>query len=327
MPSFWQGKKVLITGGAGMIGSYLTELVVGAGARVTVADNLERGELKFLKAIIKNIRFLKTDLRGLSNCKKATKGQEVVLNLVAKVTGIEYNRTHQKEMFEANMCLQQNVIHAAAHAGVRRFLQVSTACIYPHDAHVPTPESDGARGEPEPTNGGYGWAKRMGERLAEYYTKESDMECVIARPFNAYGPRDNFDDSKSHVIPSLIKKVLDGLDPVPIWGSGNQARVFVHCKDIARAKMLLTEKAPAGEPVNVGHDKMVTIKELFQIICKTLNRYPKPLFDTSMPEGYLKRSACIDKLRAITGFVPEITLEDGIREIAEWYQKTHKCIR
>ncbi|PIQ85994.1 MAG: hypothetical protein COV74_06585 [Candidatus Omnitrophica bacterium CG11_big_fil_rev_8_21_14_0_20_45_26] len=321
---YWKDKKVLITGGVGMIGSYLTELVVQAGAKVSAADNLERGELQFIKPIVKEVQFHKVDLRDAENCKRVVKKQDVVLNLAAKVTGIEYNRTHQKEMFEANMLLQQNMIHAAAHAGVGRFLQVSTACIYPHDALVPTPESEGLRGAPEPTNGGYGWAKRMGERLAEYYTKETDMACVIVRPFNAYGPRDNFDQEKSHVIPALIKKIKDGLDPVPVWGSGDQKRVFVHCRDIARAMMLVTEKAPPADAVNIGHDQMITIKTLFETLCRVLSKHPKPFFDTSMPEGYPERAASVEKLRRITGFVPETSLEDGVREIIEWYERRGK---
>jgi nucleoside-diphosphate-sugar epimerase len=186
--SYWSGKKVLVTGGAGFIGSHLVEQLVEEGARVRVADNLERGRAENLSAVKNDIEFLKLDLRDLDNCRKACEGMEVVFNLAAKVTGIEYNRNHHADMFENNMLLQQNPLHAAAEKGVARFIQVSTACIYPHDAIVPTPESEGTRGEPEPTNAGYGWAKRMGERLAEYYARETGMEIGIVRPFNAYGP-------------------------------------------------------------------------------------------------------------------------------------------
>src|SRR3990172_5145544 len=137
-------------------------------------------------------------------------------------------------MFETNVLLQQRVIHAAAKGGVPKFCQVSTACVYPHDAAIPTPETDGMRGEPEPTNAGYGWAKRMGERLAAFYANETPMRVVVVRPFNAYGPRDHYDVRTSHVIPALIKRVVDGDDPVEVWGSGNQERVFVHAMDVAR---------------------------------------------------------------------------------------------
>ena len=316
MSGFWKNKKVLVTGGAGFIGSYLTELLVAEGARVTVADSLVRGTRGRIASVAKKIRFMKTDLFDYSNCLKACRGQEVVFNLAAKVTGIEYNRFNMADMFDCNMRLQMNVIKAASEMKVKRFLQISTACIYPHDAKVPTPESEGERGAPEPTNEGYGLAKLMGEKLALYYAREKKMHVVIARPFNAYGPRDHYDEGTSHVIPALMKRVLDGHDPVVIWGSGNQSRAFVHARDLARGMMLVTEKAPAATPINIGHDHEVTIKELFAVICKVLGRSPKAFYDTSKPDGYARRSADVTLLRKTTGFVPAVTLEDGIREMA-----------
>ena len=315
-----RNKKVLVTGGAGMIGSHLTELLVQEGARVTVADNFSSGRIENLETIQNQIAIERTDLCDYANCEKVCRGQELVFNLAAKVTGIAYNMTHQREMFEVNMQLQQNVIHAAAQAGVRRLIQVSTACIYPHDAMIPTPESEGTRGEPEPTNQGYGWAKRMGERLAEYYARETDMEAVIVRPFNAYGPRDYFDLDMCHVIPALIHKILAGHNPVEIWGSGNQARSFIHAKDIARGIYLAGEKAPPADPINVGCDEMITIRDLFELICDVLNVRPKAFFDTSRPEGYPKRAADMTKFRAIAGFQTQIPLVEGIAEVATQYK-------
>jgi len=320
--SFWKNRRVLVTGGAGFIGSHLVEFLVEEGARVRVADNLERGNMKNLKAVKNDIETLKTDLRNIQNCRKASKGMEVVYNLAAKVTGIEYNRTHQRDMFENNMLLQQYPLNAAALEGVSRFMQVSTACIYPHDAKVPTPESEGVRGEPEPTNGGYGWAKRMGERLAEHYARETDMEIGIVRPFNAYGPRDYYDTATSHVIPALIKKVMDGMKPVEVWGSGNQRRVFVHAKDFAMGLLLLGEKYAVPDPVNLGHDKDVSIKELLKKIQELTGIHNPPFFNTKMPEGYPNRAADTKKLKKVTGgFVPKISLEEGLTEMIEWYRK------
>lgn len=317
--SFWAGKKVLVTGGAGFVGSYLTELLVAEGAKVTVADNLIRGSRERIATVLNRIDLKQVDLFNPDDCRLVCKGQEVVFNLAAKVTGIEYNRFNMADMFESNMKIQMNVLHAASETDVKRFLQVSTACIYPHDAKVPTPESEGERGSPEPTNEGYGLAKLMGERLAKYYAREKKMGVVIARPFNAYGPRDHFDEATSHVIPAIMKRILDGDDPVVIWGSGNQSRAFVHAKDFARGLMLVTEKAPAATPINIGHDKEVTIKELFQIICKVLGKYPKVKFDTTKPDGYPRRAADTTLLRKYTGFVPSISLEEGIREMHEYF--------
>ncbi len=315
---FWRGKRVLVTGGAGFVGSYLTELLVRRGARVTVADDLSRtdGDASRLAAVRGKVRLLRLDLRRPSACRTACRGQQVVLNLAAKVTGIEYNRFHMAEMFEANMLLQMNVLHAAHACGVRRFLQVSTACIYPHDAKVPTPETEGERGSPEPTNEGYGLAKRMGEKLALYYAAEKAMDVVIARPFNAYGPRDHYDEGSSHVVPALIRRVLEGQDPVVIWGTGRQSRVFVHARDLAMGLLLVAEKAPRGTIVNVGHNREVTIRQLFVMICRVLRRRPKAHYDTSKPDGYPRRAADTRLLRRLTGFVPSVPLERGIREMA-----------
>lgn len=317
--SYWKNKKVLVTGGAGFIGSYLTEYLVHEGAKVTVADNLKRGSKDRIKSVLKDIQLKVLDLANYSDSLKACKNQEVVLNLAAKVTGIEYNRFNMADMFETNMKLQMNALHAASECKIKRFLQISTACIYPNDAKVPTPESEGERSAPEPTNEGYGYAKLMGEKLARYYAREKGMEVLIGRPFNAYGARDHFDEATSHVIPALMKRILDGDDPVTIWGTGNQSRAFVHAKDIARGMMLIAEKAPSGQPINIGHDEQITIKALFQLICKILNRYPKAYFDTSKPDGYAKRGADVTLLKKYTGFVPSIPLQDGIREMADHF--------
>ena len=321
--SYWKNKKVLVTGGAGFIGSYLTELLAAEGAKVTVADDLRRGSLNRIKSVLKHIRISKVDLSHYTNCVKVCKDQMVVMNLAAKVTGIEYNRFHMADMFESNMKLQMNILHAASEfKKVERFLQVSTACIYPHDAKVPTPESEGQRGSPEPTNEGYGLAKLMGEKLAAYYAREKRMHVVIGRPFNAYGPRDHYDEETSHVIPAIMKRVLDGDNPVMIWGSGNQSRAFVHAKDIARGMMLITERAPSSTPVNIGHDKEVTIKQLFYLICKIIGKNPKPFFDTSKPDGYPRRSADVSLLKKLAQFTPSISLEQGIREMVESLRMT-----
>ncbi len=320
--SFWKDKNVLVTGGAGFIGSHLVEFLVDDGACVTVADNLERGRMENLDAVIDKIKFYKLDLRDFGYCNFVCAGQDIVMNLAAKVTGIEYNRTHQCDMFENNMLLQQNVIKAAYEMGVKRFLQVSTACIYPHDAIVPTPEYEGRRGTPEPTNEGYGWAKRMGENLARWYAQETNMEIAMVRPFNAYGCRDYFDEKTSHVIPALIKKVLDGKDPIEVWGSGNQSRVFVHAKDFAMGLKLITEKYAVADPINIGHDVEITIKDLLIKIQQLMGTNFNVFYNTNMPEGYARRSADTAKLKLVTGgFTPQISLEDGLIEMIDWFKK------
>ncbi|UCH33375.1 MAG: NAD-dependent epimerase/dehydratase family protein [Armatimonadota bacterium] len=326
--SFWEGRRTLVTGGAGFIGSHLVEMLVEDGARVRVVDNLERGRLSNLEAVLGDIEFVEGDLRDRDVCLRTTQAMECVINMAAKVTGIEYNRYHHGDMYASNVLINTNTLDAARLNDVVRYCVVSTACIYPHDAIIPTPESEGDRGTPEPTNEGYGWAKRMAEKQGQYYAAEYGMEIAIVRPFNAYGPRDYYDRATSHVIPALIAKVIDGDDPVVVWGSGDQSRVFVHAEDFARGIKLVTEKYPAADPVNVGHDQETTIKELLSKIIELTGKQPRVLYDTSLPEGYRRRAADTTKLRQVTGgFVPQISLEQGLVEMIEWYQSTHAAVR
>jgi GDP-L-fucose synthase len=326
--SYWKGRRTLVTGGAGFIGSHLVEMLVADGARVRVVDNLERGRLSNLEAVLDNVEFIRDDLRDRDACLRATHGMECVINMAAKVTGIEYNRGHHGDMFTANALINTNVLEAARLNDVTRFCAVSTACIYPHDAIVPTPESEGERGTPEPTNEGYGWAKRMAEKQAQYYAAEYGMQIAIVRPFNAYGPRDYYDRETSHVIPALIAKVLDGDDPLVVWGSGDQSRAFVHAEDFARGIQLVTEKYAAADPVNIGHDQETSIKDLLHKILELTGKEPRVFFDTSLPEGYRRRAADTTKLRRVTGgFVPRISLEQGLVEMIEWYQTTQAAYR
>lgn len=318
---FWNKRKVCVTGGAGFVGSYLTEMLVEEGANLTVADSLVRGSLDRIEHVKDQVRLLRVDLATPEGAGEATRGQEVVLNLAAKVTGIEYNRFHHADMFASNMRIAESVIEAAAGNGVGRFLVVSTACVYPHDAIVPTPESDGERGEPEPTNQGYGWAKRMAERLGRYYDAESDMSVGVCRPFNMYGPRDHWEDETSHVIPSLIKRVMNGENPVAVWGSGNQTRAFLHARDGATGMKLIAEKATTSDPINVGHDDEVSIRRLIEMIIEVTGSDASYEFDTSKPDGYPRRGADATLLREVTGWVPATPLEAGLKEMVEEYER------
>ena len=326
--SYWKGKRTLVTGGAGFIGSHLVEMLVEEGARVRVVDNLERGRLSNLEAVLDDVEFIQRDLRERETCLQVTHGMECVINMAAKVTGIEYNRNHHGDMFTSNVLINTNVLDAARLNDVSRFCVVSTACIYPHDAAVPTPETDSDHGTPEPTNEGYGWAKRMAEKQGQYYAAEYGMEIAIVRPFNAYGPRDYYDRETSHVIPALIAKVLDGDDPVVVWGSGEQSRAFVHAADFARGIKLVTETYPAADAVNIGHDEETTIKDLLAEILALTGKSPHVVFDTNLPEGYRRRAADTTKLRRVTGgFVPQISLEQGLVEMVEWYRSTRAAVR
>lgn len=324
--SFWKDKKVLITGGAGFIGSHLTELLVNAGADVRVADNLENGSLENLKACVKKIEFLKVNLNNLSACRKVSKGCEIVMHLAAKVGGVGYNVKHQGTMFTANVILNTNMMEAARLEGIKRYLCVSSACVYPRYCTIPTPEKEGFKDDPEPTNFGYGWSKRIAELQARAYLQEFDMGIVIVRPYNSYGPRDHFQLDKAHVIPALINKVASGTDPLIVWGDGEQTRSFIYVTDIVNGMMLALEKGASGEVYNIGSEEEIKIKDLVSLIVKIFGSSIKVKFDLKHLGGQPRRNADISKAKKMLGFHPEVSLEQGLKETIAWYrQKGEEC--
>ena len=322
--TFWQGRKVLVGGGAGFIGSYLCRMLVEAGATVAVADNLERGRKENLASIWDQIVFHQMDLTSLDNCLRVTQGVNTVFNLAAKACGVEYSQHHHGEMMTYNALLGLNLLEAARQNHVERFLVVSTSCVYPEDAEIPIRE-EAFTGVPEKINEGYALGKIAAEQQAAYFAKEYGMKIVVARPNNAYGAGDVWDGEKSHVIPALIKRVLDGEDPLVAWGSGQQSRAFVHARDIARAFMLLVEHHADPAPINVGHENETTIAEVVRMICDFSERHPRIVFDTSKPEGALRKSLSSARLKKATGgFTPEVSIEKGLREMVEWYTANYQ---
>jgi nucleoside-diphosphate-sugar epimerase len=324
--SFWNSKKVLVAGGAGAIGSHLVELLVDEGASVSVADNLSRGRLENLSRVLDRISFSKVDLRYLDACESVCEGKDVVMDLAAPVFGVEYSICHNGEMLTDVILTGFNVLEAARRKNVKRFLVVSSSCVYPDDAIVPTPEREALRGSPDSSNLGYGWGKRMVELQGQFYAGEYGMEVAIGRPFNGYGAREPLEDVKAHVIPALTRKVLDGNDPVVVWGSGNQTRSFVHYRDLAMGLKLVTENYAVADPVNVGHDRETTIRELIERILALTHRCPRLVFDTTKPEGPVRKSADVTKLGTIMGaYNFQTTLETGLSEMIEYMRRTSDC--
>ena len=318
---FWKDKKVLVTGGAGFIGSFVAEKLVQKNANVMILDNLQNGNLKNLKDVKDKIKFIKGDCRDLVTAKNACQGVDVVFNLAARVGGIEYNRTHQGTMLRDNLMISTTMIEAARKASVERFLVVSSACVYPRNCSIPTRESEGFLNEPEPTNGGYGWAKRMAEKLGIYYAEEFGMKVGIVRPYNCYGSRDHFDPDTSHVIPALIKRVLDGENPVRVWGTGNQTRAFLYVEDLAQGMILAIEKYPTPDPINLGTDKEISIKELVKRIIDLSGLKTKITFDTTKPDGSSRRNSDNTKAKEKIGFEAQISLDEGLRKTIFWYRE------
>ncbi len=266
---------------------------------------------------------MNADLTCQEICEDACKDIDVVMNLAAKVGGIEYNKMHPGSMFQKNNLLATQVLEASRKSGVERYLCVSSACVYPRYCTIPTPESEGFKDVPEPTNLGYGWAKRMAEVMSQCYADEFGMKIAIVRPYNAYGPRDHFNPEKSHVIPALIKRVFDGENPINVWGTGEQTRAFVYVDDLVRGMMIATENYPKADPINLGTDEEITIKELVNLIVKLSGRKPTPdiVFDATKPSGQPRRNSDNKKAKEKIGFETKVTLKEGLAETIKWFAR------
>lgn len=321
---FWAGKRVLVTGGAGFIGSHVVEQLLAHRARVTVPVLNPARAGRFLAPRLSEIQVVTADLRDPAAAERVLRDQEIVMHLAAVVGGIEYNIAHPASIFRDNMLVFMTTIEAARRAGVDRFLVTSSACVYPRHCSIPTPESEGFRDRPEPTNEGYGWAKRMEEFLGESYAREYGMNVCIARPYNCYGPRDNFDKESSHVIPALIRRIwTDRENPLKVWGSGKQSRSFLYVEDFARGLLEVVEKHPKAEALNIGADSETTIAELVETLGKIhqdTNGSPLQfVFDTSKPEGQPRRRCDTRLAEARIGYRARWDLESGLRETVKWY--------
>lgn len=321
--NFWAGKKVLVTGGTGFIGSHVVENLLGKGASVSVIDNLQNGKIKNISYLADKVKFIQGDCTNINDALKACQSNSIVMNLAARVGGIGYNQTHQAQMLRDNLNIATTMIEAARRSGVERFLVVSSACVYPHTCSIPTPESEGFAGEPEPTNGGYGWAKRMAEKLGEYYAKEYAMQVAIVRPYNCYGPRDHFDPNTSHVIPALIKRIFDGENPVSVWGSGKQTRAFLYVEDLAEGMILATERYCRADPINLGTDDEIKIKDLVNLIIKLSGKNISARFDLTKPDGSPRRNSDNRKAKRAINFKAGKSLTEGLTKTIAWYKEQY----
>ncbi len=321
---FYNSKKVLVTGGAGFIGSHLVEMLVQKGAKVTVLVK-PNTNFDFLKGVQVSIKLVEGDLNDRAATEAVMKGQEIVLNLAAaKGGGIANSIAHQASLFRDNMSTFISAIDSARVAGVERFLVVSSACVYPRDAANPTPEEDGFKNAPEPANAGYGWSKRMEEYLGKAYAEEFGMKIAIARPYNAYGPRDDFFAPASHVIPGILKRIFEGENPLVVWGSGKQTRSFLYVEDFARGLLEVCEKYPVADALNLGNSEEISIGDLSKLLIELSGAKTDLVFDSSKPEGQPRRTCDVTKAKEKIGFQSEISLREGLQRTIDWYRNERK---
>ncbi len=310
MTNFWNNKKVLVTGGAGFLGSHLV------------------ARLQKLNAIITIPRSKKNDLRKREVCKQMVQGQDIVIHLAAKVGGIGYNMLHPGEMFFDNILMGAQLMEEARLAGVKKFVALGTICAYPKITPIPFKEKDLWMGYPEETNAPYGLAKKMLLVQSQAYRQQYGFNSIFLLPVNLYGPGDNFDPESSHVIPSLIKKVYEAKinmrKEVTVWGTGKPTREFFYVEDAAEAIILATEKYNKPDPVNIGAGFEISIKQLVKLICKLMDYNGKIIWDKSKPDGQPRRMLDTTKAEKEFGFTAKTDFAFGLEKTIAWYIKYYR---
>lgn len=310
MENFWKDKKILVTGGSGFLGSHVVEVMRSRGVRSGQVFAPRSDEL---------------DLRKLENCEKVVAGQDIVIHLAAKVGGIGFLKERPGEVFYDNAIMGIQMMEAARMAGVKKFVAIGTSCAYPRLTPTPFHEDDFWNGYPEGANAPYGMAKKMLLVQAGSYRAQYGFNAIFLMPTNLYGPRDNFDLASSHVVPALIRKVVEakeaGKHAVEVWGSGQATRDFFYAGDAAEGIVLATEKYNGGEPVNLGSGREVPIRELVEIIADIAGYTGDIKWDASKPDGQPRRVLDISRAKELIGFEPCTPLEDGLKITIQWYQK------
>ena len=263
------------------------------------------------------------DLRDMATCERLVSGMDTVIHLAARVGGIGFNQQYPGTLFYDNAIMGIQLLEAARKANVQKVVVVGTVCAYPKILPVPFKEDDIWLGYPEETNAPYGLAKKMILVQAQAYRKQYGLNTIYLLPVNLYGPRDDFDPASSHVIPALIKKVIDakrrGDASIDAWGTGSASREFCYAKDTARGIVLATELYDGAEPVNLGSGMEITIKDLTETIKRLAGYEGQINWDPTKPDGQPRRCLDVSRAKKEFGFTAEIPFEQGLRETIEWY--------
>lgn len=312
------GKKVLVAGGTGTIGTPLVKMLIERGAEVSVVS---MDSPEYAKMVLGNdVEFTRLDLTLTENCLKATQNKDYVFNLVGIKGSVGIGETKVASYFVPMLRFQTNLMDAAFQSEVSRYMFVSSVCIYPQASeHF---EDNAWNGMPKQNDRIPGLAKRIGEIQGETYLKEYGWDAVrIVRPSNVYGPFDDFNPTTAQVIPSLISRTLSGENPLNVWGDGSAIRDFIYSKEVAHWLLEALDKAPACVPINLGSGTGFSIKEVADVISNLQSPPVKVTWDTSKPAGDPIRIMNMDRAKRYLDFKRIYSLEDGIRETIEWIKQ------
>jgi GDP-L-fucose synthase len=309
MSDFFQNKRVVVTGGAGFLGRYITDGLKSRGCKNILVPKIEDYDL----VNINDINRMYDDMRP-----------DVVIHLAAVVGGIGANREHPGEFFYKNLMMGVQLIEQGRLRKIEKFVAIGTVCAYPKFTPVPFKEEDIWNGYPEETNAPYGLAKKMLLVQSQAYRAEYGFNSIFLLPVNLYGPGDNFSPASSHVIPALIKKCVDaidsGADHIDCWGTGIASREFIYAADAAEGIILATEHYNSSEPVNIGAGFEITIKDLIEKIVALTGYTGQIRWDSSKPDGQPRRQLDVSKAKKYFGFEAKTSFDNGLKATIDWYR-------
>jgi len=315
--SFWNNKRVLVTGGAGFLGSFVVEGLQDRGCGSIFVPRSRDYNLVEMEEVKK----LYSDSRP-----------DIVIHLAAKVGGIAANKKAPAKFFYDNLMMGVQMMETGRQQGIEKFVAIGTICAYPKFTPIPFKEENLWNGYPEETNAPYGLAKKMLLVQSESYRKQYGFNSIFLLPVNLYGPGDNFDSESSHVIPALIKKCIDAVnhkpkdmsyEPITVWGTGRPTREFLYVKDAAEGILLAAERYNKSEPVNIGAGVEISIRKLVELIAELTGFKGRIIWDKSKPDGQPRRMLDTTKAFREFGFKAKKDFKDGLKETIEWYISTN----
>lgn len=308
MSTFFENRRVVVTGGAGFLGGYVTEGLRKRGCRNILVPRIEDYDLVKMDDIVRMYEDMQPD---------------IVIHLAAVVGGIGANRAHPGEFFYKNLMMGVQLIEQGRLRDIEKFVAIGTVCSYPKFTPVPFKEDDVWNGYPEETNAPYGLAKKMLLVQSQSYRAEYDFNSIFLLPVNLYGPGDNFDPASSHVIPALIKKCVDaidsGADHIDCWGTGSASREFIYVADAAEGVLLAAEHHNSPDPVNIGAGFEIKIKDLAEKIARLAGFKGQIRWDSSKPDGQPRRCLDVSRARERFGFEAKTPFDEGLRATIDWY--------
>ena len=314
--SFWNDKRVVVTGGAGFLGSFVVDQLRSKGCRDIVTPRSRDYDLVQMEAVKQLYRDAKPD---------------IVIHLAARVGGIGANQANPGRFFYDNLMMGTQLIEVGRQQGLKKFVATGTICAYPKFAPIPFKEDDIWNGYPEETNAPYGLAKKMMLAQSQAYRDQYGFNSIVLFPVNLYGPRDNFDLETSHVIPALIRKCAtakeEGRSSITLWGDGSPTREFLYVEDAAEGILLAAEQYDGSLPVNLGTGEEISIRDLAGLIANEVGFDGYIQWDTTKPNGQPRRCLDVNRAKQLFGFQARHRLRDGLKNTVQWFQANRHAVR